>query len=237
MKYRLRSTPRIMEHRHARLMRRQGMAVPNVRLRRSSRFVTQQVTCVTFEFRAGVELAHSATQVYDVLHFCNGHGLVQVTAMDASAFKGVAFFTETRLRQVGYGKIKVTDAAVTALMARMVGNGIRCITIPGLLSYRPMSEVERDGRDDPIIFFNSSLALSPTHYDPLDAVLIVLAGSKTVHIAPPRVSQGVSLTGTHMNAFEKKADDPYEGTPPHAKLWFQFELKAGDGVFIPAGMP
>ena len=68
-------------------------------------------------------------------------------------------------------------------------------------------------------------------------MLIVLAGSKTVHIAPPRVFEGVSLTGNHMSAFEKKADDPYEGTAPHARLWSRFVLNAGDGVFIPAGMP
>jgi hypothetical protein len=223
--------------RRARRARRQAMVVPYFRNDRCSRSKVQQVTSVSFTFRASVQLASSATQLYDVVQLCRGNGMVQVTSMDVSAFTGVATLTHKRLREVGYGKIHVTDAAITTLMASMGCSGIGCAPIPGLLSYRPMSVAERDGRDDPIIFFNSSRALSPTHHDPLDAVLLVLAGSKTLYIAPPHASDGVSLTGNYMAAFANLVDDPYQGTAQHSSLWSELVLNAGDGAFIPAGMP
>ena len=79
---------------------------------------------------------------------------------------------------------------------------------------------------------------SLTHRDNTNSLLVVVAGSKTVYLAPPRTDQELNLSVTVDNFLIKSDSTNYNPSKDQKRntlLWQEIKLKPGDSLFIPKG--
>ena len=69
----------------------------------------------------------------------------------------------------------------------------------------------------------------PTHYDDYHSIVLLLAGEKTFHIAPPHSFDGRYGKGKKNERLDKT---PFDDS---CHLWRRADLRAGDVLFLPAG--
>ena len=90
----------------------------------------------------------------------------------------------------------------------------------------------RGHRRSLIFFVSISESNSTTHFDRTPSVLVCLCGTRTVWLAPPEVKARCGLRHRagypHLLLYDPSACEP-------EPVWKRVVLRAGQGVFIPAG--